>query len=71
MSTQKRYDSTVARIAGNLLSGVLNSRNYEHTGQGCGESREHMIRGAVIVARVIVAEVQLQQERDSPVSVER
>lgn len=55
MSTPKGYDSTVARIAGNILSGVFDEPTLQGIGlRGVGD--HHVIEGAVAVARAIVAE---------------
>lgn len=55
MSEKKKYDSTVARIAGNLLSGVMANTNgsaqWDEVSSGA-------IEAAVQAARAIVAEVQ-------------
>ena len=62
--TKKNYDSTVARIAGNLLSGVLTARDYVSIANSEPFSRHggglytEIKRGAVIAARAIVEEVQ-------------
>ncbi len=49
----KKYDSTVARIAGNLLSGAFCRSNWPQT----REALELVAEQAVRVARAIVAEV--------------
>jgi hypothetical protein len=48
---QKKYDSTVARIAGNLLSGVIAK-------DGAWANSDLHVQAAVEAARAIVAEVQ-------------
>lgn len=54
MAEKKKYDSTVARIAGNLLSGSLHVYNFnEH-----GADHIKVVRGAVAMARAIVAETE-------------
>lgn len=55
----KKYDSTVARIAGNILSGSMLSEDAEH--------RVQMAKRAVMLAREIVAEV----ERTEPKAEDR
>lgn len=56
MSQKRDYDSTVARIAGNLLSGVLERDDFYQAGViGMGESVQTMAIGAVLIARAIVA----------------
>jgi hypothetical protein len=50
MTEKKKYDTTIARIAGNLLSGYDRAIN--------DSMREAMARDAVALARAIVAEVQ-------------
>lgn len=52
----KKYDSTVARIAGNILSGTFTLEQLNEASQG-GEGI-YAVRGAVNIARAIVAEVQ-------------
>lgn len=55
MSEQQwKYDSTVARIAGNILSGVLRQPNPYGTIECCDSDVEEAVR----LARAIVAEVQ-------------
>lgn len=56
MSEQKKkYDSTVAQIAGNLLSGM------ERVPEGCSK-HEAAVVWAVRTARAIVAETERTQE---------
>lgn len=62
---RKKYDSTVARIAGNLLSGVLTTDHYRQFGYGY-DSPDVVVTGAVKVARAIVAETQRQAEESEP-----
>jgi hypothetical protein len=52
--TKRKYDSTVARIAGNLLSGVFRQSDWPQT----TERRKEIAADAVKVARAIVEEVQ-------------
>ena len=53
------YDSTVARIAGNLLSGAVRGDHYAALGRhGMDFEDDAMVRGAVLVARTIVTETQ-------------
>jgi hypothetical protein len=55
MSNRKRdYDSTVARIAGNIVPGLLSIGRYELREP---EPREMLAETAVAIARAIVAEV--------------
>ena len=58
MSTSTRsYDSTVARIAGNILSGVYDAAWLDRVGfNGLGEATTCQVKGAVALARAIVAE---------------
>jgi hypothetical protein len=49
---RRKYDSTVARIAGNILSGLRSSSN----GSNLQDLRE--VRWAVRMARAVVAEVE-------------
>lgn len=50
-----KYDTTVARIAGNILGGMLADPNVT---AGSAESRAILVGNAVTLARAIVAEVQ-------------
>ena len=54
---KRDYDSTVARIAGNLLSGKLEMVDFD---QASSDVQPYMrlLHGAVMMARAIVAEVQ-------------
>lgn len=65
MAEQKKYDSTVARIAGNIASGMMSgwvpNRVLGHAGPLDPEAVDRMQRivtHAVAMARAIVAEVQ-------------
>lgn len=61
MTAKKKYDSTVARIAGNLLSGVYDYAQLHTLGQGVepyGTNSKTAAAGAVRLARAIVAEVE-------------
>lgn len=59
MSEKKKYDSTVARIAGNILSGVLNPETLRSVRvDGVRSELLNIVGGAVDVARFIVAETQ-------------
>ena len=56
MSTRK-YDSTVARIAGNILSGYVNLQNSLATvgdNNSLDSANKMRVKGAVLVAREIV-----------------
>ena len=58
---KKKYDSTVARIAGNILSGVYDYAELHTLGQGVephGTDSHTVAAGAVVLARAIVAEVE-------------
>lgn len=48
---KRKYDSTVARIAGNLLSGHPDTLRFS----GDSKARERMADEAVLLARAIVA----------------
>jgi hypothetical protein len=61
MSEKRKYDSTVARIAGNLLSGVM--ANTGGVAQWSDVS-DNAIEAAVVAARAIVAEVERTQPKD-------
>jgi hypothetical protein len=55
---QRKYDSTVARIAGNLLSGSWNVNTLSHIGEDGGVVRTfdlEVVKAAVFLAREIVA----------------
>jgi hypothetical protein len=59
MSNSRRdYDSTVARIAGNILSGSFLSEDPEH--------RKLLAVRAVEIAREIVAEVRRAEPKPDP-----
>lgn len=51
MSTKRDYDSTVARIAGNIAAGMVSNSDTDPT------ERAHLVTIAVKMARDIVAEV--------------
>lgn len=55
MTEKKKYDSTVARIAGNILSGVFTEPDLQLIGTS-PPCRSSTVAGAVAVARAIVAE---------------
>jgi hypothetical protein len=60
--SQRKYDSTVARIAGNLLSGnayLFGDASYD----------QWAVERAVAVARAIVAEVQRTEPPKEPADV--
>lgn len=67
MTTPRNYDSTVARIAGNLLSGVLTEADYQRIGRGDArdDAGGSAVRGAVRVARAILAETKRQMDAAS------
>lgn len=60
----KSYDTTVARIAGNILSGVLTRDKLSALSGGLPPNTfDHdVVLGAVAIARAIVAEVKKDQE---------
>ena len=58
-------DSTVARIAGNLLSGVLKSKLREIGIADLSNEQHAIVRGTVKIARAIVAET-LRQSKEQP-----
>lgn len=71
----KKYDNTVARMAGNLLSGnpyvEAGGRRTTHrlldgNGGMLSQGDQDSIAQAVLVARAIVAEVQRTEERPEP-----
>lgn len=58
MNAKKKYDSTVARIAGNLLSGVWDRSSTD-------DEQEVIVEWAVSMARAIVAEVERTEPQSS------
>ncbi len=58
---KRKYDSTVARIAGNLLSGI---RPGDFAGDAFADIEA--VKFAVAMARAIVAEVQRTEPSDHP-----
>jgi len=56
-----RYDSTIARIAGNILSG---ERPGHRIGDDEGQQRRVLVRWAVALAREIVAEVKRTEPQE-------
>jgi hypothetical protein len=61
MSQKKPYDTTVARIAGNILSGAMGVETLEVAGANATEDslaahEMWLVRGAVRYARAIVTE---------------
>lgn len=66
---KKKYDSTVARIAGNLLSGAFTSEEFARIGRiGMTKEQREAVDGAVNVAQyvVITTEVADAQARALP-----
>lgn len=59
MMEQRKYDSTVARVAGNIASGLLSCASRWPTEQDYGE----VARLSVGIARAIVAEMQLPPQK--------
>ncbi len=53
--TKKKYDSTLARTAGNILSGIIDTDNHD----------EAYVKRAVKLARAIIAEVQQGEPPDA------
>lgn len=69
MSEKKKdYESTVMRMAGNLLSGALCAADYRALVNKTDgyEGVDAEVEGAVLVARKIVAEVQRTASEDKP-----
>ncbi len=64
---QRKYDSTVARIAGNIASGLVAKQDYRcsemSTAEGVTKWAQSVVLMSVGLARAIVAEV----ERTEPV----
>ena len=57
-SQKKSYDSTVARIAGNILSRAFMASDFQTIASNKSNAvLRETVQGAVIVARAIVAEV--------------
>ncbi len=69
----RKYDSTVARIAGNIMSGVYDYAQLHKLGQGAeppGTNSRLAARGAVVIARAIIEEVERTEPAvDSPPQV--
>lgn len=57
MSEKKKYDSTVARIAGNIVSG------WNHSAIADSDTIIKMARQAVLIARAIVGEVERTEDQ--------
>ena len=57
---KKRYDSTVARIAGNIMSGTFDDLSLYSIGanEGVDANVSGIVQGAVKIARAIVAETE-------------
>lgn len=72
-ATKRNYDGTVARIAGNLLSGALDQGDYQRLGYEpeCPEGYAKIIVGAVKVARAIVDETKRTEPQPEPAKVPR
>lgn len=51
------YDTTIARIAGNIMSGLINIYDYDMLVTPDDIEQHNMARVAVQLARAIVAEV--------------
>lgn len=56
---QRKYDSTVARVAGNIASGLVHEDDIDWHGQ-----LESIANTSVKLARLIVAEVQRAELRE-------
>jgi hypothetical protein len=59
--SKPKYDSTVARVAGNVLSGMVGSAVFISEGDP-----DNLVKAAVILARAIVAEVQRTEPVATP-----
>lgn len=67
MSEKRKYDSTVARIAGNIASGCVSALSIHDGGMHISDEQSREIaRFTVGLAREIVAEV----ERTEPAAVD-
>jgi hypothetical protein len=68
MNSKREYDSTVARIAGNILSGVLNNVTLASAAKdGVRSELNYIVLGAVEVARLVVAETKRTEPKsESP-----
>ncbi len=53
----QNYESTIATIAGHILSGVMDEHSIQRIGLS-GVGNDLAVKGAVAVARAIVDEVQ-------------
>jgi hypothetical protein len=62
--TKRDYDSTVARIAGNILSGTFNEADLQAFAPGGrrDSSQDRSIAGAVAIARAIVAQTKRMEQ---------
>lgn len=60
MAKPESEDNTVALVAGNILGGVISTTTVAHVGTGECSPTEHrlLVRGAVWLARAVVAEIQ-------------
>ena len=68
MSNQKRdYDSTVARIAGNLLSSTFEGRDFRDVGLSTDVMPDYAdaVKGAVRLARAIIGETKRTERAPS------
>lgn len=61
----KDYDNTVARISGNLLSGLVNIESFKSVSQdGLKTNLQEVVRGAVAIARAITKEVKRTEPKE-------
>lgn len=68
MSEKRKYDSTVARIAGNIAGNMLDRVLVVHTPVGTGyhpDSMALIAHDSVFLARAIVAEVERTETREN------
>lgn len=61
----RKYDSSVARMAGNIAAGIAPGFNF-----GYSDQRQQCAEVAVALARAIVAEVQRTEPTDADASKE-
>ncbi len=59
------YDSTIARIAGNIASGIMGNNEIPPLGAGVNAARQKMAESCVDIARRIVAEVKRTEPQES------
>lgn len=64
---KKKYDTTLARMAGNIAAGFIAGE----TPHGAWEQRERFAEAAVAIARAIVAEIEKTEPKPETATVDR